>query len=64
MLLVIAFTIVFAVTVGNLFEMAENNRYRFMLDALVWAVPIGALASFLETRRSTWTQRTERTERT
>jgi hypothetical protein len=60
MLLVIAFTIVFAVTVGNLFEMAENNRFRFMLDALVWAVPIGALASFLETRRS---QRTERTER-
>ena len=55
MLLVIAFTIVFAMTVGNLFEIGENNRFRFMLDSLVWAVPIGACAGFLVRRRSTRT---------
>jgi hypothetical protein len=38
MFLVIAFTIVFVTTVGNLLELGENNRYRFMFDPFVWAV--------------------------
>jgi hypothetical protein len=44
MFLVIAFTIVFVTTVGNLLELGENNRYRFMFDPFVWAVVVGAFA--------------------